>query len=63
LKILKEELLNLTIVSHFQKKNLYPEANYLPKNHVLFLDPPILDKIKQYRIEIIKTYSYEKYNE
>ncbi|MGL9687983.1 MAG: phase variable surface lipoprotein, partial [Candidatus Phytoplasma sp. TWB_XP] len=32
LKILKEDLINLTIISHSKKKNTYQEANYRPKN-------------------------------
>ncbi|WP_225904329.1 hypothetical protein [Paulownia witches'-broom phytoplasma] len=31
LKILKEDLINLTIISHSKKKNTYQEANYRPK--------------------------------
>jgi uncharacterized protein YifN (PemK superfamily) len=62
LQILKEELLNLTIVSHSKKKNSYQEANYHPKNQILFVDPHILDEMKKYRIDIIKTQSTAIYN-
>ncbi|MBX4180308.1 MAG: hypothetical protein J8272_00045, partial ['Prunus persica' phytoplasma PP2] len=62
LQILKGELLNITIVSHSKKKNSYQQANYRPKNQTLFVDPQILDEMKKYRIEIIKTHSTENNN-
>ncbi|QKX95309.1 hypothetical protein [Candidatus Phytoplasma asteris] len=62
LQILKGELLNITIVYHSKKKNSYQQANYRPKNQTLFVDPQILDEMKKYRIEIIKTHSTENNN-
>ncbi|BAD04471.1 MAG: phase variable surface lipoprotein [Candidatus Phytoplasma asteris] len=53
LKILKEDLINLTIISHSKKKNTYQEANYRPKNQTLFVDPQILEEIKQTKITLI----------
>ncbi|BAD04610.1 hypothetical protein ['Chrysanthemum coronarium' phytoplasma] len=53
LKILKEDLINLTIISHSKKKNTYQEANYRPKNQTLFVDLQILEEIKQTKITLI----------
>ncbi|PQP79255.1 phase variable surface lipoprotein [Candidatus Phytoplasma phoenicium] len=53
LKILKEDLINLTIIAHSKKKNTYQEANYHPKNQTLFVDPHILEEIKQTKIALI----------
>ncbi|WP_034172302.1 hypothetical protein [Chrysanthemum yellows phytoplasma] len=53
LKILKEDLINLTIISHSKKKNTYQEANYRPKNQTLFVDPQILEEMKQTKITLI----------
>jgi hypothetical protein len=53
LQNLKEELLNLTIVSHSKKKNTYQEANYRLKNQTLFVDSQILEEIKQIKITLI----------
>lgn len=53
LKILKEDLINLTIIAHSKKKNTYQEANYRPKNQTLFVDPHILEEIKQTKITLI----------
>ncbi|MFG6084352.1 hypothetical protein [Candidatus Phytoplasma solani] len=62
LQTIKQELLNITIVSHSKKKNTYQQANYRPKNQTLFVDPQILEEIKKYRIEIIKNRSPENDN-
>ncbi|WP_349401927.1 hypothetical protein PSOL_07270 [Candidatus Phytoplasma solani] len=62
LQTLKQDLLNITIVSHSKKKNSYQQANYRPKNQTLFVDPQILEEIKKYRIEIIKNRSPENDN-
>ncbi|BAD04769.1 hypothetical protein PAM_684 [Onion yellows phytoplasma OY-M] len=62
LQTIKQELLNITIISHSKKKNTYQQANYRPKNQTLFVDPQILDEMKKYRIEIIKTHSPESDN-
>ncbi|WP_373403325.1 hypothetical protein [Candidatus Phytoplasma solani] len=62
LQTIKQELLNITIVSHSKKKNTYQQANYRPKNQTLFVDPQILEEIKKYRIEIIKSHSPENDN-
>ncbi|WAN63112.1 hypothetical protein RS022_01140 [Candidatus Phytoplasma rubi] len=53
LKILKEDLINLAIISHSKKKNTYQEANYRPKNQTLFVDPQILEEMKQTKITLI----------
>ncbi|WAN63173.1 hypothetical protein RS022_01990 [Candidatus Phytoplasma rubi] len=53
LQTLKQDLLNITIVSHSKKKNTYQEANYRPKNQTLFVDPQILEEIKQTKITLI----------
>ncbi|AYJ01102.1 phase variable surface lipoprotein [Candidatus Phytoplasma ziziphi] len=53
LKILKEDLINLTIIAHSKKKNTYQEANYRPKNQTLFVDPQILEEMKQTKITLI----------
>ncbi|MGL9687737.1 MAG: phase variable surface lipoprotein, partial [Candidatus Phytoplasma sp. TWB_XP] len=53
LKILKEDLINLTIISHSKKKNTYQEANYRPKNQTIFVDPQILEEMKQTKITLI----------
>lgn len=53
LKILKEDLINITIISHSKKKNTYQEANYRPKNQTLFVDPQILEEMKQTKITLI----------
>lgn len=53
LKILKEDLINLTIIAHSKKKHTYQEANYRPKNQTLFVDPHILEEIKQTKITLI----------
>ncbi|WAN63025.1 hypothetical protein RS022_00060 [Candidatus Phytoplasma rubi] len=53
LKILKKDLINLTIIAHSKKKNTYQEANYRPKNQTLFVDPQILEEIKQTKITLI----------
>ncbi|MDO8059350.1 phase variable surface lipoprotein ['Crotalaria aegyptiaca' phytoplasma] len=50
---LKTDLINLTIVAHSQKKNNYQEANYRPRNQTLFVDPHILEEIKQLKIALI----------
>ncbi|WP_373402993.1 hypothetical protein [Candidatus Phytoplasma solani] len=62
LQALKQDLLNITIVSHSKKKNTYQQANYRPKNQTLFVDPQFLEEIKKYRIEIIKTQPPENDN-
>lgn len=62
LQTIKQELLNITIVSHSKKKNTYQQANYRPKNQTLFVDPQILEEMKKYRIEIIKSHSPENNN-
>lgn len=54
LQIFQADLINLTIVTHSQKKNTYQEANYRPKNQTLFVDPQILEEIKQTKITLIK---------
>ncbi|BAD04658.1 MAG: hypothetical protein QS2022_3360 [Candidatus Phytoplasma asteris] len=53
LKILKEDLINLNIISHSKKKNTYQEADYRPKNQTLFVDPQILEEMKQTKITLI----------
>ncbi|ABC65334.1 conserved hypothetical protein [Aster yellows witches'-broom phytoplasma AYWB] len=53
LQTLKQDLINLTIITHSKKKNTYQEANYRPKNQTLFIDPQILDEIKQTKITLI----------
>ncbi|MDC9032249.1 phase variable surface lipoprotein [Columbia Basin potato purple top phytoplasma] len=53
LKILKEDLINLTIIAHSKKKNTYQEANYRPKNQTLFVDPHILEEMKKTKITLI----------
>ncbi|MBT1576928.1 phase variable surface lipoprotein ['Elaeagnus angustifolia' witches'-broom phytoplasma] len=53
LKILKKDLINLTIIAHSKKKNTYQEANYRPKNQTLFVDPQILEEMKQTKITLI----------
>ncbi len=53
LQTLKQDLINLTIITHSKKKNTYQEANYRPKNQTLFVDPQILDEIKQTKITLI----------
>ncbi|WEK82687.1 MAG: hypothetical protein PR2021_6220 [Candidatus Phytoplasma pruni] len=53
LQILKEDLINLIIITHSKKKNTYQEANYRPKNQTLFVDPQILEEIKQTKITLI----------
>ncbi|MBS2126421.1 phase variable surface lipoprotein ['Fragaria x ananassa' phyllody phytoplasma] len=53
LKILQEELINLTVITHSKKKNTYQEANYRPKNQTLFVDSQILAEIKQTKIALI----------
>ncbi|GLH60956.1 hypothetical protein PAWBP_6940 [Paulownia witches'-broom phytoplasma] len=53
LKILKEDLINLTIIYHSKKKNTYQEANCRPKNQTLFVDPQILEEMKQTKITLI----------
>ncbi|WP_084066039.1 hypothetical protein [Chrysanthemum yellows phytoplasma] len=53
LQILKQDLINLTIISHSKKKNTYQEANYRPKNQTLFVDSQILDEIKKTKITLI----------
>ncbi|MFG6084713.1 MAG: hypothetical protein AB3F67_4250 [Candidatus Phytoplasma solani] len=62
LQTIKQELLNITIVSYSKKKNSYQQANYRPKNQTLFVDSQILEEIKKYRIEIIKTQPPENDN-
>ncbi|MCQ9618816.1 MAG: Phase variable surface lipoprotein [Candidatus Phytoplasma pruni] len=53
LQILKEDLINLTIITHSKKKNTYQEANYRPKNQTIFVDPQILEEIKKTKITLI----------
>nr|WP_083848777.1 phase variable surface lipoprotein [Vaccinium witches'-broom phytoplasma] len=53
LQTLKQDLINLTIITHSKKKNTYQEANYRPKNQTLFVDPQILEEIKQTKITLI----------
>ncbi|MDW3618037.1 MAG: phase variable surface lipoprotein [Candidatus Phytoplasma pruni] len=58
LKTLKQDLINLTIITHSKKKNTYQEANYRPKNQTLFVDPQILEEIKQTKITLINDNFY-----
>ncbi|CAM11689.1 Conserved hypothetical protein [Candidatus Phytoplasma australiense] len=54
LQALKEELINLTITPHSKKEGGYREANYRPKNQILFVDTRILEEIQTFRKSIIK---------
>ncbi|MDW3617989.1 MAG: hypothetical protein QFY14_02755 [Candidatus Phytoplasma pruni] len=53
LQTLKQDLIKPTIITHSKKKNTYQEANYRPKNQTLFVDPQILEEIKQTKITLI----------
>ncbi|XXP77319.1 MAG: hypothetical protein AB3N34_03290 [Lettuce witches'-broom phytoplasma] len=53
LQTIKQELLNITIISHSKKKNTYQQANYRPNDQTLFVDSQILEEIKQTKIALI----------
>ncbi|WP_017192993.1 hypothetical protein [Italian clover phyllody phytoplasma] len=40
-------MINLNIINHTKNKKKYQKANYRPKKHTIFVDPQILDEIKQ----------------